>query len=223
MLVVSVVQSFMAYPDAWRSPYQQQNEGTSSFNQFSVNASNSSSDDDDDDRRVKVAHVVMLVAAYHHQRYHGMPIHNLVHTGSDRLRELLDPNRSPKVIYETIRMDVNMFTILSDFLNARELLKRTTYMSTDEQLVIFLHIVGQGLTIRQAAHNWQHSVETVHRCFKKVMCAILTLEEDIIRPPDYDNVQPFILENAYKYRPWFDVSNSATPTILISEFNFNVY
>lgn len=45
--------------------------------------------------------------------------------------------------------------------------------------------------------------------------AICRLWHDFIEAPNYDKVQPFILDNAHKYRPWFDIS---TPLLVWFDF-----
>ncbi|GMN55620.1 hypothetical protein TIFTF001_024752 [Ficus carica] len=37
--------------------------------------------------------------------------------------------------------------------------------------------------------------------------AVAASRHEFIRPPDYTEVQPLIMEHSYKYRPWFDVGD----------------
>ena len=125
-------------------------------------------------------------------------------TGKLRVEELL--NGHPDIMFNKVRMDKDSFLTLSHILKSKGLLQSSNYSTVDKQLFLFLTIVGQSQTNREASDIWQHSGEIVSRWFGKVLRAICELRYDFILPPNYNKVQKFIIDNCHKYRPWFDVS-----------------
>ncbi|GJZ75485.1 hypothetical protein Tco_0639950 [Tanacetum coccineum] len=61
-------------------------------------------------------------------------------------------------------------------------LKATRNVSIEESLGIFLLILVHGCGNRLAQETFNHSGETIHRHFHKVLKAVLKLSGDIIRP-----------------------------------------
>ena len=136
-------------------------------------------------------------------------------TGKLRVEELL--NGHPDIMFNKVRMDKDSFLTLSHILENKGLLQSSNYSTVDEQLFLFLTIVGQSQTNREASDVWQHSGETMSRWFGKVLRAICELRYDFILPPNYNKVQKFIIDNCHKYRPWFDVSK------IIFRINYEFY
>jgi len=147
--------------------------------------------------------VVATTFARRNRRRDPVPMHNSSLTGRMQVEEIL--NGHPDIIQGTISMKRDTFRALSALLSSRALLSPTKNMNVDEQLFIFFTICAQGATIRQTAYLFQHSKETTSRWFHAVLLAICALKDEFIRPPDYTAVQPLIMEQGYKYRPWFDV------------------
>ncbi|KAK1271827.1 hypothetical protein QJS04_geneDACA012701 [Acorus gramineus] len=63
-------------------------------------------------------------------------------------------------------------------------LKDTNNVFVEEQVGIFLLIVGHNARNRVCQDRFQHSGETISRYFRKVLKACLKLSERIIQPPD---------------------------------------
>ncbi|XP_024019242.1 uncharacterized protein LOC112090956 [Morus notabilis] len=77
-------------------------------------------------------------------------------------------------------------------------------MNVPEQVFVFLTIVAQSQTNREAQDVWQHSGETISRRFSDVLDAICALHDDFIKPPNYDRVSDFVRDNRHRYGTWFD-------------------
>jgi hypothetical protein len=75
------------------------------------------------------------------------------------------------------------FFRLCNLLRERNLLVDTINCCVEEQVAMFLHIVGHNQRFRVIKQNWRRSIETVHRHFKEVLYAIGELRQDMIRPP----------------------------------------
>nr|GMN32328.1 hypothetical protein TIFTF001_050794 [Ficus carica]GMN32350.1 hypothetical protein TIFTF001_050796 [Ficus carica] len=147
--------------------------------------------------------IVAMTASRRKRRRAPQSMHNSTLTGSQWVAEIL--NGHEEIIQDLIRMKSDTFRALSDLLGSRELFRPTRYMNFHEQLFIFLSICAQGATNRHISYLFQHSRETTSHCFFKVLTAICALKDEFIRPADYTEVQPIIMEHSYKYRPWFDV------------------
>ena len=107
----------------------------------------------------------------------------------------------PPIIFDSLRMNHQTFNALHNLMVQRGLLQRSATVDVDEQLMIFLWIIAQDGTFRQAQMHWQHSGETIHRHFHNVLKAILSLKEELITPPNYFQVQQLILQHPEKYHP----------------------
>ncbi|KAK0604805.1 hypothetical protein LWI29_019629 [Acer saccharum] len=83
---------------------------------------------------------------------------------------------------------------------------------------MFLFIVAHSVTSRIVAERFQHSTETVHRQFKRVLKAICGLAPHIIRPSTQGETPPEIRENP-KYYPYFQISSIANPFLPPSPAN----
>ncbi|KAF7831727.1 protein ANTAGONIST OF LIKE HETEROCHROMATIN PROTEIN 1-like [Senna tora] len=54
----------------------------------------------------------------------------------------------------------------------------------DEGVALFLYMIGHGATYRNVEERFQHSGETIHRKFYRVLKAVRKLRNDTIRPMD---------------------------------------
>ena len=94
------------------------------------------------------------------------------------------------------------FFRLCDLLRARNLLRDSIYNSVEEQVAMFLHVVGHNQRFRVIHQTWRRSVETVSRYFKEVY-AIGELREEMIRPPSSET--PLKIRNSHIWYPYFKV------------------
>ncbi|GAV60175.1 LOW QUALITY PROTEIN: DDE_4 domain-containing protein, partial [Cephalotus follicularis] len=71
-------------------------------------------------------------------------------------------------------------------------------MNPLEMVAIFLHIVGQGCSVRNAMERFQHSSETVSRIFGEVLENVCRMGFHLIKPidPEFKVVPPQILSNS---------------------------
>ena len=76
-------------------------------------------------------------------------------------------------------------------------------LSIYKQLAIFMFIVGQGASNRQAQDRFQHSGETISRVFHHIMSLIIDLAPYYIKTPKPGVTHPIILES-HKFTPFFD-------------------
>jgi hypothetical protein len=101
---------------------------------------------------------------------------------------------------------VNMLRLRrTPFFRLCNLLRDTINSYVEEQVAMFLHIIGHNQRFRVIHQNWRRSIETVHCHFKEVMYAIGELIQELIRPPS--NETPLNISNSPRWYPYFKVNN----------------
>jgi hypothetical protein len=102
-----------------------------------------------------------------------------------------------------IRMRRAPFFHLCNVLRERDLLRDSIHCCVEEQVAMFLHIVGHNQRFRVIHQNWRRSVETVSRYFKEVLYAIGELRHEMIKAPS--NETPLKIQNSSRWFPYFKV------------------
>jgi hypothetical protein len=88
-------------------------------------------------------------------------------------------------------------------LRDRNLLRDSIHSSIEEQVVMFLHIMGHNQRFRVIHKNWRRSNEIVSRYFKEVLYAIGEIRNDMIKPPSSET--PLKITNSTRWYPYFKV------------------
>ena len=104
-----------------------------------------------------------------------------------------------------LRMRRAPFFRLCQLLRERNLLTDSLHSCVEEQVAMFLHIIGHNQRFRVVHVNWRRSIETVHRYFKEVLYAIGELRQDLIKAPS--NETPLKISNSPRWYPYFKVMN----------------
>ncbi|KAJ6977017.1 hypothetical protein NC653_029025 [Populus alba x Populus x berolinensis] len=102
---------------------------------------------------------------------------------------------------ENFRMDKQAFYKLCDILHSKGLLRHTNRIKIEEQLAIFLFIIGHNLRTRAVQELFRYSGETISRHFNNVLNAIMAISLDFFQPPGSD-IPPEILEDP-RFYPYF--------------------
>ena len=103
-----------------------------------------------------------------------------------------------------IQLRPRAFFELCDILTRNHLIRATYNMSINEQVFIFLHIIGHNVRLRVVGSRFFRSIETVYIYFKIVLKAILRLHKHMIKSPS-DSTPPEIRNNT-RFHPYFQVS-----------------
>jgi predicted chitinase len=98
-----------------------------------------------------------------------------------------------------LRMRRAPFFNLCNLLRDRHLLRDTINSSVEEQVAMFLHVVGHNQRFRVIHQNFRRSMETVSRYFREVLYAIGELRGEMIRPPS--NETPLKIRNSPRWHP----------------------
>ncbi|KAL0329122.1 UNVERIFIED_CONTAM: hypothetical protein Sradi_4898900 [Sesamum radiatum] len=106
--------------------------------------------------------------------------------------------------YNKIRMKKPYFYALVDALSSRELLPQgqTARVSNIEEVAIFMQTVGMHKRHRDSMELFQHSLETIHRKFYRVLSALYALAPKMITRQNGTNTHPKIASNLDFY-PYF--------------------
>jgi hypothetical protein len=82
-------------------------------------------------------------------------------------------------------------------------LKDSIHTSIEEQVAMFLMVVGHNTRFRALQPIFRRSIEVISRYFKVVLYAVGELRGEMIRPPS-SNIHPKIQENT-RFNPYFKV------------------
>jgi len=75
------------------------------------------------------------------------------------------------------------FFSLCNLLRNRGLVPETVGCPVEEQVAMFLHVVGHNQRFRVVHQSFRRSIETVSRVFHQVLYAICELRADMMKPP----------------------------------------
>ncbi|XVF58909.1 hypothetical protein PTKIN_Ptkin07bG0103800 [Pterospermum kingtungense] len=129
-------------------------------------------------------------------------------SGSGFMNEVLEG--PDDLCREMFRMDKHVFHKLCYTLRHRGMLRDTAGVMIEEQLAIFLNIVGHNERNRVIQERFQHSGETISRHFNNVLKAIKSLSREFLQPPNI-STPPEIL-NSNRFFPYFkDLHFCLTP------------
>ncbi|XVF09448.1 hypothetical protein REPUB_Repub07fG0093500 [Reevesia pubescens] len=125
--------------------------------------------------------------------------HSLSSNGTKFVDEVLN-GQSDRCL-ENFRMDKPVFYKLCDILQAKGLLRHTNRIKIEEQLAIFLFIIGHNLRTRAVQELFRYSGETISRHFNNVLNAIMAISLEFFQPPGSD-VPPEISQDP-RFYPYF--------------------
>jgi hypothetical protein len=112
-------------------------------------------------------------------------------------------NRGDRHCIEQIRMKPVVLYNLCDVLTSCDLLRSTQNVSTKEQVIVFLQILGRNQKFCFINDIYYRSIETIHRYFRIVLKAVLKLYKHLIKDPG-DTVPAKIMNNR-RFYPYFKV------------------
>ncbi|MQM11559.1 hypothetical protein Taro_044463, partial [Colocasia esculenta] len=103
-------------------------------------------------------------------------------------------------------MHPSMFLKLRDILVERELIRESRYVTTSEQLAMFLYAMGHGVATGAMCEHFQHSSETISYYVNRVIKAISLLRFTyIVLPSGTDPVHPHIRHDD-RFYPYFKLN-----------------
>ncbi|WVZ51102.1 hypothetical protein U9M48_002280, partial [Paspalum notatum var. saurae] len=100
-----------------------------------------------------------------------------------------------------LRMRRAPFFNLCNLLRDRSLLKDTIHCCVEEQVAMFLHVVGHNQRFRVIHQSFRRSVETISRHFREVLYAIGELRGEMIKAPSTET--PEKIRTSQRWYPYF--------------------
>ena len=92
-------------------------------------------------------------------------------------------------------------------------MKDSIHTSIEEQVAMFLLVVGHNTRFRALQPTFRRSIEVISRYFKAVLYAVGELRAEMIRPPS-THIHPKIQDNS-RFDPYFKVNYFKTLDIVI--------
>ena len=102
-----------------------------------------------------------------------------------------------------LRMRRAPFFNLCNLLRERSLLRDTIHSCIEEQVAMFLHVVGHNQRFRVMHQTFRRSMETICRYFGEVLYAIGELRQEMKRPPSQEITLK--IKNSPRWYPYFKV------------------
>jgi hypothetical protein len=102
-----------------------------------------------------------------------------------------------------LRMCRDPFFNLCNLFRERKMLRDTIHSSVEEQVAMFLHVVGHNQRFRVIHQNFRRSMETVSRYFREVLFAVGELRGELIRSPSSQTPQK--IRNIPRWYPYLKV------------------
>ncbi|XP_031268757.1 putative nuclease HARBI1 isoform X3 [Pistacia vera] len=155
---------------------------------------------DEFDLELDEMELVAAAAGYYYcNSLSKLPQHNISPAGSGFMTQVLEGHDD--VCRQMFRMDKHVFRKFCGTLRQRGMLRDTAGVMIEEQLAIFLNIVGHNERNRVIQERFQHSGETISRHFNNVLKAIKSLSREFLLPPQ-PNTPPEII-NCNRFYPYF--------------------
>ncbi|KAI8031058.1 putative nuclease HARBI1 [Camellia lanceoleosa] len=155
-----------------------------------------------DDCDLELDEMELVAAAagyYYYNSITKQPRRSVSPSGAGFMAEVL--NGQDDVCREMFRMDKHVFHKLCDTLRQKGMLRDTAGVMIEEQMAIFLNIVGHNERNRVIQERFQHSGETISRHFNNVLKAIKSLSREFLQPPPV-STPPEIL-GSDRFNPYF--------------------
>ena len=146
--------------------------------------------------------VLIVVYRYNSSLYNRRQVRTSILTGAAYTQEVMIGH--PRRFQEVMRMPRYTFGRLVRFLEERTDLQSSRNISIEEKLAMFMHAVGHGQGNQSVQERYQHSGETVSRCFHEVLNALMIVHLHYIQQPDKDERLADKIKNNPKFTPFFD-------------------
>ncbi|KAK1406762.1 hypothetical protein QVD17_38370 [Tagetes erecta] len=101
-------------------------------------------------------------------------------TGHAYTQELLHGTSTQ--CHEMMRLSRDAYVLLCNHFKQRNWLRGSRSITIEEKLAMFLIVVGHNERFRMVKRRFQHSTETIHRCFHEVLNAMMNFAREVIVP-----------------------------------------
>ncbi|KAL0010327.1 hypothetical protein SO802_005435 [Lithocarpus litseifolius] len=173
-----------------------------------IGADTDSDYDSEEDEFWIVFPLVSEMVAYFQRHYDKRPMHISILSGKDYMAEVRDGN--PTNCHDMFCMTLDLFYHLVDELKQHGYLKKGKgHVDVQEAVAIFLYMVGHNTRMRPVGDRFQHSTEIVRHKFHRVLRAVHTYGQHLIKLDPNVVGLPEHMQSNNKYYPWFERSIGA--------------
>ena len=146
------------------------------------------------------------MVAYFQRHYNKCLMRTSILSGKDYMAEVKDGN--PTNCHDMFRMTLDLFYHLVDELKHHGYLKEGKWcVYVQESMAIFLYIIGHNTWMRLVGDRFQHATKTIDCKFCRVLKAVHTYGQHLIKPDPNVVGLPEHLQENNKYNPWFEVNH----------------
>ncbi|XP_062104144.1 protein ALP1-like [Humulus lupulus] len=169
---------------------------------MSLNVARFNKDNLLDDSEDEFGEILLYFASEEYNQLYlsKQPCRNLALSGHEYVMEVLHGHWSR--CYDLFRMNEDVFKLFCGVIKEIFLLKNSRYLSVEEQVAIFLFVIGHNERHCVVPERFQHSISTTSHYFRKVLKAICRLSKELITPPSFDVTPPQIRFDP-RYYPFF--------------------
>ncbi|KAJ0957953.1 putative Myb/SANT-like domain, harbinger transposase-derived nuclease domain-containing protein [Helianthus annuus] len=101
-------------------------------------------------------------------------------TGHEYTQELLHGTSTQ--CHEMMRLSRDAFILLCNHFKQKNWVQSSRSISLEEKLAMFFMVIGHNERFRMVKRRFQHSTETIHRCFHEVLKAMMNFAREVIVP-----------------------------------------
>lgn len=136
--------------------------------------------------KILLLSIISVVNTYSDSFYNKLPCRISTISGEKYVESLIQQNH-PRRIQEVFRMPLYTFLQLQIWIQDNTNLRSSKRISVPKKLAIFVETVGRGASNRAVQERFQHSGDTVSRCFHQVLDALVEMHAHNvkIRGEDY--------------------------------------
>ena len=144
--------------------------------------------------------ITEAIATWQLDRLEKIPYYTSCLSGAEYTSEVIG-SMNDRRVHDVLRMPLATFEALVEWVKKNRLLTASQDVSIEEQLAIFLKIVGEEASNRTTGDRFQRSGETISRYFNQVLEALIYLYPEFVRPPI--ETTPAEISHSRKFFPFF--------------------
>ena len=148
------------------------------------------------------AGIVVTAAQYYSSNYDKLKKSTSILSGHTYTKEILNGHLSN--IQRTFRMPAYTLDKLQEWLFDHTNLALSRSIGIAEKIAMYMYSVGHGASNERICDCFQHSGETVSRCFHEVSDALVILHKHMVRLPQAPYLTPSRILSNPKFTPYFN-------------------
>ncbi|KNE92679.1 hypothetical protein PSTG_13892 [Puccinia striiformis f. sp. tritici PST-78] len=154
-----------------------------------------------EEETIAIVAVALLLTTLTRFGTQGIPYNDLPLSGEDYTITILQGN--PCQTLDVFRVTTPTFMFICRELLSVQMEPVSKLLQIEEQLAIFLYILGHNNSNRQAQDRFQHSGQTISKVFRHVLELLVQLAPKFFIQPSHETI-PHQIQTNPKFSPFFD-------------------